>query len=61
MGATLTTRHTIYGNEVDAIFELPEGVDSYAIVPIGHPIGNFGPVRRSKDGLVHNDRWDNPR
>src|ERR1700682_410202 len=40
---TLTTRHTGYGKEVDAIFGLPSGVHSYAILPIGWPMGRFGP------------------
>jgi Nitroreductase family len=50
LGTTLTTRHTGYGKEVDAIFGLPPGVHSYAILPIGWPMGRFGPwaVGRSK-------------
>jgi nitroreductase len=46
LGTTLTTRHTGYGKEVDAIFGLPSGVHSYAILPIGWPMGRFGPLGR---------------
>ena len=61
LGATLTTRHLLYSDEVDQIFGLPEGVRSYAIVPLGYPMGNFGQVRRAKSGFVHNDTWGNLR
>jgi nitroreductase len=61
LGTTLTTRHTGYGKEVDAIFGLPSGVHSYAILPIGWPMGRFGPLGRGplKD-VVYQDRWGQP-
>src|SRR4029077_6416256 len=46
LGTTLTTRHTGYGKEVDAILCLPSGVQPYAILPIGWPRGRFGPLGR---------------
>ena len=61
LGATLTTRHLLHGGEVDEILRLPEGVRSYAIVPIGYPIGNFGPVSRSMEGIVFSDTWGQVR
>ncbi len=58
LGATLTTRHTNYQTECDAIFGLPTGVHSFAILPIGYPVGHFGPTRRgSLAGVVHGSRW----
>jgi hypothetical protein len=37
---------------------LPPGVHSYAIVPIGYPVGKFGPVRRGPlPNVVYQDRW----
>ncbi|MFN3232069.1 MAG: nitroreductase family protein [Alphaproteobacteria bacterium] len=58
VGATLTTRHTVHSEEMDAIFELPKGVRSFAILPIGYPLGNFGPVRRKPLAeTVFKDRW----
>src|SRR6516162_11616649 len=61
LGTTLTTRHTGYANEVDAIFGLPSGVRSYAILPIGWPMGRFGPLGRGplKD-VVYQDQWGKP-
>lgn len=58
LGATLTTRHTNYQAECDAIFGLPEGVHSFAILPIGHPVGRFGPTRRGPmSEVVFGNRW----
>jgi len=58
LGATLTTRHLQYEAEVEAILGLPPGVHSYAIIPIGYPLGRFGPVGRGRLGdIVYEDRW----
>ena len=58
LGATLTTRHLLYENETEAALGLPQGVHSYAILPIGTPMGNFGPVRRGAlADFVYQDRW----
>jgi nitroreductase len=61
LGATLTSRHILHAGEVDAILQLPEGVQSYAIIPIGYPMGRFGPVRRSMDNVVFADTWGQAR
>jgi nitroreductase len=61
LGATLTTRHLMYEQECEAALGLPHGVHSYAIVPIGLPMGRFGPVvRRPLKEVVYSDRWGNP-
>jgi len=61
LGATLTTRHLQYEAEVEAALGLPPGVHSYAILPIGYPIGRFGPVGRGPLAeIVYEDRWGNP-
>jgi nitroreductase len=58
LGATLTTRHLLYEKETEAALGLPPGVHSYAIIPIGYPIGTFGPVRRGPlADIVYQDRW----
>ena len=41
LGSTLTTRHLLYEAEAEAALGLPEGVHSYAILPIGYPMGRF--------------------
>jgi hypothetical protein len=36
-------------------------VHSYALLPIGYPIGRFGPVRRiALADVVYEDRWGQP-
>lgn len=61
LGATLTTRHLQYEAEVEAILGLPQGVHSYAILPIGYPLGRFGPVGRGPLAeIVFEDRWGRP-
>jgi nitroreductase len=61
LGATLTTRHLAYEKESEAALGLPEGVHSYAILPIGYPMGKFGPVKRGPlNGIVYQDRWGVP-
>jgi hypothetical protein len=40
---------------------LPRGVHSYALLPIGYPMGRFGPVRRVElTDVVYEDRWGYP-
>jgi len=58
LGATLTTRHLLYEKESEAALGLPPGVHSYAILPIGYPMGKFGPVGRGPlADIVYEDRW----
>ena len=58
LGSTLTSRHLRHEKEVEEILGLPPGVHSYAILPIGYPMGNFGPVRRGPlSDVVYLDRW----
>ena len=61
LGATLTTRHLLYEKESEAALGLPPGVHSYAIIPIGYPMGNFGPVGRGPlKEIVYQDHWGQP-
>jgi nitroreductase len=46
LGATLTTLHLQFEKEVEAALGLPPGAHTYALLPIGYPMGRFGPVRR---------------
>ena len=58
LGSTLTTRHLLYEKEAEAALGLPEGVRSYAILPIGYPMGRFGPVGRGNlADIVFLDRF----
>src|SRR5262245_13842061 len=61
LGSTLTTRHLLHEKEAEAALGLPAGVHSYAIIPIGYPMGKFGAVGRGPlADIVYEDRWGNP-
>jgi nitroreductase len=61
LGCTLTTLHLNFEKEVEAAMGLPDDVHSYAILPIGYPMGKFGPVRRTPlESVVYQDRWGAP-
>jgi len=58
LGCTLTTLYLNFEKEAEAAMGLPADVHSYAILPIGYPMGNFGPVRRAPlQSVVYQDRW----
>ena len=58
LGATLTTLYLNFEREAEAAMGLPEGVHSYAIIPIGYPMGKFGPVKRTAlSDVVYDDQW----
>jgi nitroreductase len=58
LGATLTTLYLGFEREAEAALGLPDGVHSYAIIPVGYPMGRFGPVRRvAPSDVVFEDRW----
>jgi nitroreductase len=61
LGSTLTTRHLLHEKEAEKALGLPEGVHSYAILPIGYPMGNFGPVSRGPlSDFVFEEKWGQP-
>ena len=58
LGATLTTLYLQFEKEAEAALGLPPGFHSYALLPIGYPMGRFGPVRRvALADVVYEDRW----
>jgi nitroreductase len=58
LGATLTTRHLIFEKEVNDILSLPDNAETFAIIPIGYPVGKFGPVsRRPLEEVTFQDKW----
>jgi nitroreductase len=46
LGTVLTTNHTIAEGEIKAVLDLPPEVRTFALMPIGYPERNFGPVTR---------------
>jgi nitroreductase len=58
LGATLTTWHLALEAEFKAVLGIPRSVKTFAVVPVGWPRGNFGPVvRRPAAEVTHRDRW----
>ena len=61
LGTTLTTLHKAAEDEIKAILEIPDDVDTVALIPIGYPEGRFGrPKRRPSRDVTHWDRWGQP-
>jgi nitroreductase len=58
LGTVITTNHIRCEDEVKALLGIPEDVSTWALMPIGWPIDNFGPLtRRPVAEVVHADRW----
>jgi nitroreductase len=58
LGTTLTTLYLQFEQEAEAALGLPPGVHSYALLPLGYPLGRFGPVRRVPlADVVYEERW----
>jgi len=59
LGASLTTAHMLFEDELAAHLGVPETYGIVAIIPIGYPRGKFGPVvRRPAEEVTYFDRWD---
>lgn len=58
LGAVLTTYALRRQEAVRAILQLPENIAAYALIPVGWPLGKFGPVTRLPvDEVLRFDRW----
>jgi nitroreductase len=61
LGATLTTLYLIHEKEAEEAMGIPDSHHSYAIIPVGYPLGRFGPVRRaSLVDVAYDDGWGQP-
>ena len=61
LGSTLTTRHMIFEKDVSKILGLPDNAETFAILPIGYPMGKFGPVSRAPlEDVTFQDQWGKP-
>jgi nitroreductase len=59
LGASLTTVHRAYGDEIDRFLGLPKESPSCALLPIGWPQGHYGrPPRRSVDTCLFFERFE---
>jgi nitroreductase len=58
LGATLTTLYLNHEKEAESAMGIPDTHHSYAILPVGYPLGKFGPVRRAPlTDVVYDDKW----
>jgi nitroreductase len=58
LGATLTIWHLFNEAGFRRILGVPKDYGIYALIPIGYPMGNFGPVRRRPpEDVIHWQRW----
>jgi nitroreductase len=58
LGAAPTTYALALRDELEAVLELPGSVRAQAVIPIGYPVGGFGPVRRLPvEEVMMSDRW----
>lgn len=62
LGASLTTLHKLHDQELKELLGMPENVETIALVPVGHPIGKYGPTtRRPVEEVTHQERWDSSK
>lgn len=58
LAATMTTWHLFAEADVKEILEIPDRVRTYAVIPIGWPLGHFGPIsRRPSEEVIRRDHW----
>jgi nitroreductase len=59
LGASLTTLHKGHEREVKELLGIPETVETVALIPVGYPIGKYGPTtRRPVEEVLHLERWN---
>lgn len=62
LGATLTTLHLMYERAIKEWFGIPPEIETVAMVPIGYPVGRFGPTTRAPvETVTFWDTWGTSR
>lgn len=60
LGTTITTNHIRCEDEVKSVLNIPDDVQTFAMMPIGYPQGAFGPVqRRPVSDVAYAESWAN--
>jgi nitroreductase len=58
LAANLTCWHLLLEAEFKAVLDIPRNVHTFALIPVGWPMGQFGSTRRRPAAdLIHRDRW----
>ncbi len=61
LATLITTNHVRCEAEVKGVLGVPEDVSTFAMMPIGYPTGQFGPMtRRPVSEIAYADRWSEP-
>jgi len=61
LATLITTNHIRLEDEVRSELGIPADVFTYAMMPIGYPLGQFGPLtRRPVREVAFANRWDQP-
>ena len=61
LGTTLTTVHRLKEDEVRAVLDIPAEVNTWAMIPVGYPLGRWGePKRRPVASVTYYDTWNTP-
>ncbi len=62
LGTTLTTIHRGDEGSVKELLGIPDEVRTFAIIPVGYPLGRWGEARRRPPSeITYWDRWGNRR
>ncbi len=56
LGAAPTTLGLVDRDAAKAVLNLPDNMEAFALIPVGYPMGNFGPVTRLP--VEETMRWD---
>ncbi|MGP3769264.1 nitroreductase family protein [Streptomyces sp. SDT5-1] len=58
LAANITIWHLMLEDEWKAALGIPDDMRTFAAIPVGWPLGRFGPVRRRPVAdVLHRDRW----
>jgi nitroreductase len=52
LGTTITTLHRLHEAEVKKLLDIPDDIETMALIPVGRPSERFGPPRRLPVGEV---------
>lgn len=59
LGAAPTTLALQNQDAVRAALNMPDTMGAFCLIPVGYPLGNFGPVtRKPVEEIMRFDRWD---
>jgi nitroreductase len=62
LGTALTTLHKTHEDDVKALLGIPDEIETMALIPVGWPKGEFGPVHRVPvEKVVYWDGWGKRR